>query len=99
MTTVHSPATCEVDFCEDCQNATTCGHPDALNTTHDGTTLCAECYADYIEDCNAAADASFGYTPGEDRCPTATRILENEAFLPDHEVRALINCHPMCKPR
>lgn len=73
----------------------TCGHGDATHELADGTVACTPClYAEYER-----ADAQLGYIPGEDRCPTARRILENEAFLPDHEVRALITCHPSCRPR
>jgi hypothetical protein len=42
-------------------------------------------------------DSAFGYTPGEDRCPAALRILANEAFLDDAELAALITCHPACR--
>jgi hypothetical protein len=86
----HPPATCTIDQCPECATATNCGHADATNLTHDGFSLCAECYADWHLDVMASADAAFGYTPGEDLSPTQTRILENEAFLPDHEVRALL---------
>jgi hypothetical protein len=46
--------------------------------------------------CRAKADADFGYTPGEDRCPAAERILANEAFLDNAELAVLITCHPAC---
>jgi hypothetical protein len=42
-------------------------------------------------------DSLFGYIPGEDRCPTANRILENEAFLTNAELATLITCHPTCR--
>ena len=41
-------------------------------------------------------DSAFGYTPGEDRCPIAERILANEAFLTDEEIAELIKRHGHC---
>lgn len=60
---------------------------------HDSDTCSIDLCPDCPESCEAEAeydDSAFGYTPGEDRSPAETRILENEAFLPDHEVQALL---------
>lgn len=78
------------DLCEQTaiydDGAEGCGHSEATVELVGGAMVCVPCYHGLME----SADADFGYTPGEDRSPTEQLILENPAFLPDHEVKVLL---------
>lgn len=74
--------------CPGCNNPVAPVHPNS------SVGQCHECYLTEMEYLD---QTGFGYTPGEDRCPTADRILDNEAFLPTSEVRRLLAAHGHCR--